>query len=850
MLASILTVSMFATMPQDPTPGISRELAHARRAAIASVHYDLAFELDRGIDSVQGSATVTFEVTDATQAIVIDFDGEDVRDMTLNGDPLADVACRDGHVVMPAERIVAGRNVFAATFRSRVAATGTPLTRYQDQADKQDYFYTLVVPADAHRLFPCFDQPDLKATFGLRLSMPEGWCAVANGPAISQGEANGRFGAAFRTTRPLSTYLFAFAAGPFARVDWPNSPSDLFVRPSKLEDVEVAKLFAMHADSVAWLEDYFDTPYPFEKLDIVLLPGFPYGGMEHAGAIFYREASLVFDHVPTESELIRRSTLIYHEVSHQWFGNLVTMEWFDDLWLKEGFATFVGYTLLDVLEPGKQAWLRFHQRVKPRAYSIDGTRGTTPVYQKLGNLADAKSAYGAIVYNKAPAVLRELHARLGAEVFRKGVQIFLKRHAFGNARWQDLAAAFDEASGESSEHWSSRWILSPGMPRVRVDWQVSDDESTTRLDVVQTSAQGTELRWPLNLEMLALWADGSSRSATIQLEGDRATVDDLVGEPAPACVILNPADVAYGLFTLDPRSSRWLCANAERVDDLLVRATAMSALFNTVREAELDPAHYADVALRLLARERDPETHAWLLDTIDTTIGRYVPPASVAGWRERISAVLIEQLAAGRPSVALQSFRFLVRNGADPDSLRLVRGVLGGTQSVDGLELGRRDRFLAAAALLASGDAAALEAERKRFADVDCGKEIYLAEAAAPDAATKQRYFDSYDQLGEPPEQWMQDSLEFFHWPGQSELTEPFLAPALQRVEWVKKHRRIFFMPAWIDAFVNAHSSKSALDVAERFLRENPKLPDDIRLKILQSMDGLERAVRIRARWN
>src|SRR5690606_27837709 len=262
---------------------------------------------------------------------------------------------------------------------------------------------------------------------------------------------------------------------------------------------EADRVFAMHRDSAAWLAEYFDTPYPFPKLDIVLLPGFPYNGMEHAGAIFYRERSVVFEHEPNASELFRRSTLIYHEVSHQWFGNLVTMAWFDDLWLKEGFATFMAYKVLEDLEPERRAWLRFHQRVKPLAYAVDRTAGTTPIWQAVGSLADARSACGPIVYNKAPAVLRELEARIGEEPFARGVQRFLKRHAFGNARWQDLVAAIEDAARLPGSRWSERWVLGKGVPRVWVEWSVADGRIAA-MSVHQRGADEGET-WPLNVEV-------------------------------------------------------------------------------------------------------------------------------------------------------------------------------------------------------------------------------------------------------------------------------------------------------------------------------------------------------------
>ena len=438
MPAATMVLVMLSSCPiQQPDPGISSALARERANRVSKVAYELTFHCAPRADKVRGTVRLLFDLPDAPPKtpVVLDFRGDDLGEVSVNGVEITEIRQRHNHVLLPPDALNPGRNEFNASFTSRVAATGTPLSSYRDATHDEEFVYTLLVPADAHGLFPCFDQPDLKATFRLRLHVPKSWTAVANAPRTEEPEPTEQGQVfTFAETPALPTYLFAFAAGPFevvAAEDSGRPPLRIFVRNSKRRDMDAPALLAMHSKSVTWLESYFARDYPFKKLDIVLLPGFPYGGMEHAGAIFYRESALVFDHPPTESELIRRSTLIYHEVSHQWFGNLVTMQWFDDLWLKEGFATYVGYRLLDVLEPERHAWLRFLQRVKPRAYRIDVTKGTTPVYQQLDNLADAKSAYGAIVYNKAPAVLRELQGRVGERAFRGGMQAFLAKHAFG-----------------------------------------------------------------------------------------------------------------------------------------------------------------------------------------------------------------------------------------------------------------------------------------------------------------------------------------------------------------------------------------------------------------------------------
>ena len=833
--------------------GIEREFAADRAEHVSRVHYDLAFRMQKGMAAVEGDAKVTFEL-DAPRRIVLDFAGHDLTAARLNGDPVT-VDQVHNHLVIDAALARAGENVFEATFKSKVAPTGTPLTVYRDKTDGAEYYYTLNVPADAHRLFPCFDQPDIKGTYALTIDAPKHWRVIGNGAELpgQKGAAEGATRHAFATTKPLSTYLFAFAAGPFQELACATDkapvgvPMRIFVRESKLPRLERDTLFAMHADATRWLGDYFRYPYPFGKLDCVILPGFPYGGMEHAGAIFYRESALVFDQDPTEGELSRRSTLIYHEVSHQWFGNLVTMKWFDDLWLKEGFATFMGYTLFETLEPGKHAWLRFLHRVKPAAYSVDATAGTTPVYQRLGNLADAKSAYGAIVYNKAPAILRELNHRLGPATFQRGLQIFLARHEFANATWEQLVSALEEAAETSTSHWSSRWILAPGMPSVSTEWTEADGKIAS-FTVDQRSVQGGDGTWPLQLEVLLLGVNGEHER--VKLVADQASnpVPQLVGREAPACVLLNPRDIAYGQFLVDPRSRAWIAANAEKIGDPLVRAVAMTALWETVREAELDPAEYVPVALRALARERDAGTHSWLFGTLRTALLRYMPREKSAPHLATLTETLSRQLQGNAEAIKTQTLRYLISTGSGEASTELRRKVAAGESPVAGLKIGKRDRFLAATALLGTGHGRrALDGLIEDFHGKDIARDVYIAGAAAPHA--KRTYFDGYQNLDEPPEQWISGSLGAFHWPGQEKQTLPFLRPALERVDWVKKNRKVFFMPAWIGAFVNGHSSEAALQTVETFLSEYSDLSIDIRRKILQSLDSLQRAVRIQRRW-
>ena len=276
----------------------------------------------------------------------------------------------------------------------------------------------------------------------------------------------------FAETQPISTYLFAFAAGPFQKVhDTPGLPG-LYVRKSKLQkaEAEAAAVQQITADGIKYLSDYFAQPFPFPKYDMVMIPGFAYGGMEHAGATFLREESILFRTAPTHSDRLNRDILLLHELTHQWFGDLVTMRWFDDLWLKEGFAQYMAYHALNALKPNENVWKRFYQAIKPAAYAIDSTQGTTPIYQDIPNLKDAKSAYGAIVYSKAPGVIKQLAFVVGEDQFRDGLRLYLKEHAYANAEWNDLVKALERVSKKPLGPWADAWIKRRGMPQVDVAW--------------------------------------------------------------------------------------------------------------------------------------------------------------------------------------------------------------------------------------------------------------------------------------------------------------------------------------------------------------------------------------------
>src|SRR5438309_4402300 len=515
-------------------PGVSRELAQWRAKTYRDVRYALTISVTAGATKLAGTATVEVTLGRSVPDLVLDWrpspGASGVGQLRVNGKP-AKAKLEREHLIVPARLLRPGRNRITLSFESPIALSGSAVTRYVDREDGSEYIYTLFVPSDASSAFPCFDQPDLKARFSLDLVLPRAWTAVGNAPIgaiedLSSGQRRLRFAA----TPPISTYLFAFAAGPFAEVQVPVPPQSapagrkrgraqragslarekavetrLFVRRSQLARArtEAPEVLRLNRESVRWFERYFDSRFPFPKYDLVLVPEFAYGGMEHAGATFLREDAVLFPSAPNETDILARAQLLFHETSHQWFGDSVTMRWFDDLWLKEGFANFMAAKAAEALLPAHSVWNAFHA-LKTAAYRTDVTEGTTPIYRPLPNLSSAKSAYGNIVYGKAPAVLRQAEFYVGDAAFRRAVRRFVKKHAYAAADWSDLVAALEGASGRDLKRWAQAWVKRRGMPEVRLSWDIDREGRPKNVAVEQRDVLGEGRAWPMKLRVFAL----------------------------------------------------------------------------------------------------------------------------------------------------------------------------------------------------------------------------------------------------------------------------------------------------------------------------------------------------------
>lgn len=908
------------TNAQQPAiePGVPLALAKWRAANYSNVRYKLDITLKKGAALMTGTVEISVDLTEEgvkyplvldwrTTPFANDKDQPYAKVLEVNGlsresrdasGTLALESLESEHLLIPNSLLKTGTNTIKIDFASPIKISGAAVTRYVDKQDGGEYVYSLFVPSDASMAFPVFDQPDLKARFQLTLTVPLDWQTISNTRSSRSTEPSKLLALrreVFQETRPISTYVFAFAAGDFISFKDDSNDGQVFLRRSQSEKFKphAAEVFRLNREAVKYLEDYFDYKFPFPKYDLVLIPEFPFGGMEHAGATFLRETSVIFPSEPTKNDYVARASVIFHEAAHQWFGDTVTMKWFDDLWLKEGFATFMAYKAMAKVMPEYNSWKIFYERTKQGAYYTDSTQGTTPIYQEIGNLSAAKSAYGNIVYNKAPAFLKQAEFFLGEEKFRDGVRAFLKNHEYANATWTDLVAEFErssvdqkEANGTDIREWAQKWVTQRGLPIIRIKndelrmYRPKEEiaknggglhDTAEQYFFEQSDAIGGGSEWGQRVEVFMRYAKGADETKTVMIRAARnypfASYWVIAGgklnpsAETPVFIFPNLNDYGYGIFLLDQRSRDYVRANIEKEKNDFLRSMMWGSLWDSVREQELDPADYVELVIKNIATETDESTIQTLLGRTGTAmnyyIGQSVPPASAGGRKQTLSSklesVLLERIA-NAPTIGqrITFYRAFLNLGSSLNARKEFKQILAGTSRVARFELRTKDKFDIVTRLLILGDPAApallANLEKTETSD-EARRYAYAARAGIGTAENKAKYWNDFVNNKELSESWIEAAFGIFNTSRHADLTAPYLARALAELPNLKRNRKIFFVNNWLGSFIGGQKSKDSLEVVRKFLADNKDLDRDLRLKILENVDGLERAVKIRSKF-
>ncbi len=839
-----------AMPPIEIDEGVSWALAEHRAATVSGLRYRYHLRVPRARDApVAGTVEIRFTWSDPRGLdVVLDFKDPSQRVSAVRANGAAvDWAARHDHVVVPAAALRPDEeNRVALDFEAGDEA----LNR------NDDFLYTLFVPDRAHFSLPLFDQPNLKARFELSLETPAGWVAVANGETVeAPGTAGGEGPAAWRfaETEPIPTYLFAFAAGRFQVETADRAGRRMRMFHRETDAAKVARnreaIFDLHAAALDWLEDYTAIPYPFGKFDFVLVPPFQYGGMEHPGSIFYRASSLMLDESATQAAYLGRASLIAHETAHMWFGDLVTMNWFDDVWTKEVFANFLAAKIVHPSFPEVDHDLRFFLAHHHAAYGIDRTAGANPIRQPLENLKEAGALYGPIIYQKAPIVMRHLERLVGEERFRDGLREYLRTFEYGNATWPDLIDILDRRTGTDLRSWSAVWVEEPGRPTVTVRRRAGDGDPGGRITVEQSDPAARARLWPQEIELLLDYGDAEVRESVL-LSGGAASVD--LDRPAPRFVLPNASGVEYGRFRLDEASTAFLMTALPDIADALTRGIAWGTLWDGVIEGEVPVPDWFELLLRGLESETIEQNAQRMLGYLSTTYWSLMTDEARRAAAPRVEAVLwggVENSVESTLKAAyFRAWHGLVRTAAGVTRLRRIWAE---DETVPGVTLSERDYTALAAALAVRGapgteEVLALQAARIENPD-RLARFEFLRPALSPDPAVRERFFAGLrEAANREREPWVLAGLGYLHHPLRAEHSRRFIGPALDLLAEVQRTGDIFFPAGWLDATLGGHNSAAAADVVRRFLDGlDPGYPPRLRAKILQSADLLFRAARI-----
>ncbi len=814
-------------------PGVSQTLAQARRQTISTPAYQLSFDIPaQKRDPIPATETITFDWKPTTDPLLIDFkeSRDNLQRLTVNGDTAAIVFANE-HIRIEPARLKAGRNQLAIQF----TAGNLSLNR------NDEYLYTLLVPDRARTVFPCFDQPDLKATFELTLTVPENWVAIGNAQAQGSTSAGARKTIRFAPSDVIPTYLFSFVAGKFTVVtEKPDErPMTLLHRetdPVKLK-LSQDSLFSLHAGALRFLEAYTQRPYPFAKFDFAAIPDFQYGGMEHVGAIDYKASALFLDNGATRDQKLARASVIAHETAHMWFGDLVTMRWFNDVWLKEVFANFMADKVTAVTMPEVNNDLKFVIDHLPAAYAVDRTEGANPIGQPLANLQEAGSLYGGIIYHKAPIMMRQLEALIGADNLRDGLREYVRTYAFGNATWNDLITILDKRTPADLVTWNKVWVEQTGRPVVSYQLTQRTGRVGT-LTVKQVGEDGSKRVWPQSFELAFVYPD-RIETLPVSLTSAQVNIPEAAGKAIPLFVVLNSDGHGYGRFPVDTT----MLDRLPMLTNPVSRAASYINLYeNMLAGQAVRPERLATVYRSLLTTETEELNLRLLTGQLADLVWNFTRPAdrmALAGQVEQASWQAMEQ--ATNPGLKKVLFRLYQSIALSPDAQQRLYQIWDKQQAPAGVTL-TEDDYTALALSLAVRDypaPAILTRQLTRIKNPDRQKRLqFMMPALSSDVAERNRFFASLaDDKNREHEAWVTVALGYLHHPLRAATSVVYLPKSLDLLDEIQRTGDIFFPESWLRSTLSGYQTTDVAQLVRHFLSDRPNYNTRLRNKLLQAAD-------------
>ena len=847
------TLFLFCTscekIPQELTEsGVSTQLAQLRNKQLKDIKYTIDFSIPDSIhQKIKGKVNIQFNFNkNLNQPLILDFRNHatQIKSVKIDNNKI-NYKFSNEHIIIPQKYLENGVNHLEIEFIAGERA----LNR------NEEYLYTLFVPDRACTAFPCFDQPSLKAIFKPTITVPYKWVAVANSPLLNKEEGNSSHTFFFTETEPISTYLFAFVTGKFNTITKKEGTREItmYHRENNTDKVQrnIDQIFKLKFGSIAWLENYTKIDYPFKKLDFIAIPSFQYSGMEHPGAVLYRDSKLFLDQSSTINDELSRANLIAHETAHMWFGDLVTMEWFSEVWLKEVFANFMADKIVNPQYPEINHTLNFLINHYPSSYSIDRTKGANPISQELDNMKNAGSLYGPVIYHKAPVMMRHLEEIIGEEMLKNAIRNYLKDYQYQNATWDELVQIIDKESEIDIQQWSNVWVYQPGMPYYITQKAFNPDNKLQNIIIEQKDPQEKGRLWIQNLKTII--ASGNNISYYNIQTKDTFNIVSL-NEPVQKAdyIYTNANGFGYGYFKPDNESINYLLSHLHTFTDEVLRCALYINLWENMLHETIEPEVLLQCYTKALKAENNPQNINLLLGYIETAFWKFLTSDEKQETGTNLEQVLWNELKKAKfEKTQLSYFKTYSKIALSSEAIENLLQVFHQEKNLHKLHLSNRDYTdLAFELSLRDIDNAKeiLDIQYQRIDNKERKARFdFIRPALSSDEKTRDQFFQSLmDEKNREKEPWVVSAVYYLNHPLRSRSAIKYISPSLSVLEELQVTGDIFFPAEWLNATFAGHASIKAVTKINVFLNEHPDYPENLKNKILQSTDMVFRANKIR----
>ena len=828
--------------------------AQKRAETIRNVSYNLSIDMHSGKETYQGKITIIFEVSDDDN-VIVDFTGSEIVTLVLNETSVGNPDW-DGHKLNLPQNLIQKNNTVEVTYINQYDHTGDGFHQFIDPEDNEEYLYSNFEPYGAHKLFPCFDQPDIKATYHLEVSAPSKWKVIHNSPINKTSSLpDQRLHHEFLKTEKFSTYLFALICGPYAEFREKHYDIDLgfYCRQSLTKYLDTDELFQITKEGLDFFADFFNYPYPFGKYDQIFVPEFNAGAMENVAAITFAEA-FIFRDPPTENQRSQRAEVILHEMAHMWFGDLVTMKWWNDLWLNESFATYMAYVALVSATRFTNAWQSFNSGMKNWAYRQDQLITTHPIAGVVEDTDQTLLNFDGITYGKGAAALKQLAATMGIEGFRSGIQLYFKKHEYGNATLHEFLDALQDGlmlHGEQRDlhEWSRAWLETASVNTIKIDWE-SENNQIKSMEIQQSAPDSHPTLRPHFLEIALANTDKGKfiiESIPVNFDTPKNSIEEAKGLAKPDFIFPNYNDHDFVKVSLDDRSLNFAKDHLETIDDPLLRQLTWQSLWNMVRDQNLSSVEYLQLGSSKLPLEKDFELVQSILATMNATLSRYVPNRK----KSEIANLLFDEsckLLSSNLSNDLRIIwtRALINFAMDPATIQFCIDLADGVEKIKGVTIDQDMRWNVSIKAVAYNLPNALERlEEEKLRDKsDRGQRQELRGLVSQDnIAVKQDAWQKFLEEGYGSLHLTRAAMSGFYWWQQEDSLSDFNTKFFTVIQAIfesneNEFSRTFFemlFPPWVDQKILI----LARQLQEKVDENSPLL---YRL-LLEASDDLERAI-------